>query len=78
MIEIPEIARVAGEVLAMIAGRSLVGRPVTAEHPAHFLRTDDRQQRAAAAIELTLLQSGQFLFEVRRPGLRQEKVSGRA
>jgi uncharacterized protein (TIGR02270 family) len=56
--------------------RYLVGKPISREHLQQVLRTGFQRQRAAAAIELALLQPGQPLFEVRSPGFRQQKLLG--
>ena len=56
--------------------RYLVGKPVSAEHLLQVLRTGYQRQRAAAALELAMLQPGQPLFEVRAPGFRQQKILG--
>ena len=56
--------------------RYLVGKPISREHLQQVLRTGFQRQRAAAAIELALLQPGQPLFEVRAPGFRQQKLLG--
>ncbi|MBU4263381.1 MAG: TIGR02270 family protein [Proteobacteria bacterium] len=56
--------------------RYLVGKPINREHLQQVVRTGFQRQRAAAAIELALLQPGQPLFEVRAPGFRQQKLLG--
>ncbi len=56
--------------------RYLVGKPITEEHLQDVLRTGYQRQRAAAAIELSMLQPGRPLFEVRAPGFRQKKWLG--
>ncbi|MEW6290757.1 MAG: TIGR02270 family protein [Thermodesulfobacteriota bacterium] len=56
--------------------RYLVGKPISPEHLQQVLRTGFQRQRAAAAIELALLQPGQPLFEVRAPGFRQQRLLG--
>jgi len=56
--------------------RYLVGKPVTPEHLQQVLRTGMQRQRAAAALELSILQPGLPLFEVRAPGFRQQKLLG--
>jgi hypothetical protein len=52
----------------------------TAANLWQVLQTGYQRQRAAAAIELTILQPGQALFEVRAPGFRQQRIlaSGRS
>jgi uncharacterized protein (TIGR02270 family) len=54
--------------------RHLLGKPVTADHLRHVLNTGRQRQRAAAALELAILQPGRPLFEVRAPGFRQIQV----
>ncbi len=56
--------------------RYLAGKPLSREHLQQVLRTGLQRQRAAAAIELALLQPGQPLFAVRAPGFRQQKLLG--
>lgn len=56
--------------------RYLAGKPISREHLQQVLRTGLQRQRAAAAIELALLQPGQPLFAVRAPGFRQQKLLG--
>ena len=60
--------------------RYLAGKPITADNLRQVLRTGLQRQRAAAVIELALLNPGQPLFEVRAPGYRQQKLllSGRS
>jgi uncharacterized protein (TIGR02270 family) len=60
--------------------RYLAGKPITANNLRQVLRTGYQRQRAAAAIELAMLNPGQPLFEVRAPGCRQQKLllSGRS
>lgn len=48
--------------------RHLLGRPIEAESLRRALRSGLQRQRAAAALELALLEPGQPLFEVRAPG----------
>jgi uncharacterized protein (TIGR02270 family) len=52
----------------------LLGKPVTADHLRHVLKTGRQRQRAAAALELAIMQPGRPLFEVRAPGFRQIQV----
>jgi uncharacterized protein (TIGR02270 family) len=56
--------------------RYLLGRPIEAEAIRLALKTGYQRQRAAAAIELAILNPGRPLFEVRAPGLRQQKLLG--
>jgi len=56
--------------------RYLAGKPISREHLQQVLRNGLQRQRAAAAIELALLQPGNPLFEVRAPGFRQRKLLG--
>lgn len=51
--------------------RYLLGQPVALEHVKNALRSAYQRQRAAAALELAVLQPGKPLFEVRAPGFRQ-------
>ena len=52
----------------------LFGQPISAEHLHKILRTGYQRQRAAAALELAILQPGQPLFEVRAPWSRQKQI----
>ncbi|MCK5509241.1 MAG: hypothetical protein KAI50_12075, partial [Desulfobacterales bacterium] len=54
----------------------LLGQPIFPEHLHKVLRTGFQRQRAAAALELAILQPGQPLFEVRAPGSRQKQILG--
>ena len=54
--------------------RHLVGKPITPEWCWQVLREGYQRQRAAAAIELAIMQPDQPLFEVRAPGFRQQKL----
>lgn len=56
--------------------RYLLGKPVTTEQLQQVLRSGRQRQRVAAALELTIMKSGQPLFEVRAPGLRQKQLLG--
>jgi uncharacterized protein (TIGR02270 family) len=56
--------------------RYLLGKPISVEQCQHVLRYGYQRQRAAAAIELAMLQPGQPLFEVRAPGFRQQQLLG--
>jgi uncharacterized protein (TIGR02270 family) len=53
--------------------RYLMGSAMSPESLQRVLRQGYQRQRAAAALELALLQKGQPLFEVRAPGFRQQK-----
>jgi uncharacterized protein (TIGR02270 family) len=54
--------------------RNLLGRPITEEYLWQVLKTGLQRQRAAAALELALMQPGRPLFNVRAPGFRQQEV----
>ena len=56
--------------------RYLLGKPISIEQSQHVLRYGYQRQRAAAAIELAMLQPGQPLFEVRALGFRQQQMLG--
>jgi uncharacterized protein (TIGR02270 family) len=56
--------------------RYLCGKPISEEQCQHVLRYGFQRQRAAAAIELAMLNPGQPLFEVRAPGFQQQKLLG--
>ncbi len=56
--------------------RHLLGKPITQEWLGEVLREGQQRQRAAAALELALLNPGEPLFEVRAPGLRQQQALG--
>jgi uncharacterized protein (TIGR02270 family) len=51
--------------------RHLLGRPIDKESLRHALKNGYQRQRAAAALELAILNPGRPLFEVRAPGRRQ-------
>lgn len=51
--------------------RHLLGKPMTPESLHEALTSGRQRQRAAAALELSLLQPGRPLFDVRAPGFRQ-------
>jgi len=53
--------------------RYLLGKPIRAEWLTEVLKTGRQRQRAAAALELAILQPGKPLFEVRAPGFRQQQ-----
>ena len=50
----------------------LVGKPITLEWLAEVLKSGRQRQRAAAALELAILQPGKPLFNVCAPGFRQQ------
>ncbi|NUO82425.1 hypothetical protein HUU05_20310, partial [candidate division KSB1 bacterium] len=50
------------------------GLTITPERLQQVLRNGFQRQRAAAALELAMRQSGQPLFEVRAPGFRQKQI----
>jgi len=54
----------------------LLGQPIFPEPLNKVIRTGFQRQRAAAALELAILQPGQPLFEVRAPGFRQKQILG--
>jgi hypothetical protein len=54
--------------------RHLLGKPITADWMQQVLRIGRQRQRAAAALELAIMQPGQPLFEVRAPGFRQQEL----
>lgn len=56
--------------------RYLVGQSISPENLQQVLRTGFQRQRAAAALELSIMKPGQPLFEVRAPGFRQKKLLG--
>ena len=56
--------------------RYLCGKPITEEQCQHVLRYGYQRQRAAAAIELAMMNPGQPLFNVEAPGFRQQKLLG--
>ncbi len=51
--------------------RYLLGKPVSADHLQHILRTGRQRERSSAATELAILEPGWPLFEVRAPAFRQ-------
>ncbi|NMC72890.1 MAG: TIGR02270 family protein [Geobacteraceae bacterium] len=51
--------------------RHFLGCRVSGEHLRQVLRTGCQRQRAAAALELAILEPGRPLFEVKAPGFRQ-------
>lgn len=53
--------------------RHLLGRPIDKEALRHALKNGYQRQRAAAALELAILNPGRPLFEVRAPGRRQQR-----
>jgi uncharacterized protein (TIGR02270 family) len=54
--------------------RYLLGKPITVEWCQQVLREGKQRQRAASAIELSMLNPGAPLFEVRAPGFRQKQI----
>jgi len=56
--------------------RYLFGKAIIEEQCQHVLRHAYQRQRAAAAIELAIMNPGQPLFEIRAPGFRQQRLLG--
>jgi uncharacterized protein (TIGR02270 family) len=56
--------------------RYLLGKPATADWMERVLRIGRQRQRAAAALELAILQPGRPLFNVKAPGFRQQQALG--
>jgi uncharacterized protein (TIGR02270 family) len=56
--------------------RYLLGKPITAEHLQYVLKYGRQRQRAAAALEIMILQPGNPLFEVRAPANQQMQSLG--
>jgi uncharacterized protein (TIGR02270 family) len=56
--------------------RYLCGQPMTIESLNQVLRTGRQRQRTAAAIELSMRQPGQPLFNTSAPGFRQQALLG--
>jgi uncharacterized protein (TIGR02270 family) len=56
--------------------RHLLGKPITIDWMQQVLRIGRQRQRAAAALELGIMQPGTPLFEVRAPGWRQQQLLG--
>jgi uncharacterized protein (TIGR02270 family) len=54
--------------------RYLLGQPISTESLRLALKNGYQRQRAAAALELTILKPGRPLFEVRAPGFRQQQL----
>jgi len=54
--------------------RYLLGKPIVIEWMHQVLRSGGQRQRAAAALELAILQPGEPMFEVRAPGFRQQEM----
>jgi len=52
--------------------------PVSLDRALEVLRTGWQRQRIAAATELAMIKPGQILFEVRAPGIVQQRLLGRA
>ena len=57
--------------------RYLLGQPISEGTLAHALRNGQQRQRAAAALERGIQQPDHPLFEVRAPGLRQQRILDR-
>ncbi|MRR06244.1 MAG: TIGR02270 family protein [Deltaproteobacteria bacterium] len=53
--------------------RYLLGKTISGQHLRHVLETGRQRQRAAAALELAMLEPGRPLFEVKAPGGRQRE-----
>ena len=51
--------------------RHLLGKPLSVNHLQQVLKTGLQRQRAAAALELAIMQPGKPLFNVQAPGFRQ-------
>jgi uncharacterized protein (TIGR02270 family) len=56
--------------------RYLLGQPIAIDSIRQALQTGKQRQRAAAAIELAILNPGHPLFEVRAPAGRQKRLLG--
>lgn len=56
--------------------RYLCGKLVSPEQCGYVLKHSYQRQRAAAALELVLMKTGQPLFELRAPGFLQQRVLG--
>jgi uncharacterized protein (TIGR02270 family) len=54
--------------------RYLLGRPITPDHCLHVLINGNQRQRAAAALELALIQTGMPLFAVHAPAAEQQEL----
>ncbi|MDG4552915.1 MAG: TIGR02270 family protein [Candidatus Competibacter sp.] len=54
--------------------RYLLGRPITPDHCLHVLVNGYQRQRAAAALELALIQTGMPLFAVHSPAAEQQNL----
>jgi uncharacterized protein (TIGR02270 family) len=54
--------------------RYLAGKLITEDSCVNVLKTGYQRQRAAAALELAIIQPNQPLFEVRAPAVRQKKL----
>ena len=57
-----------------VGTRHLLGRPIAPDWLQNVLSSGFQRQRAAAALELSLLKQGTPLFEVRAPAMRQQKL----
>ena len=56
--------------------RYLLGKPINPDSLREVLRVGRQRQRAAAAMELAMLNPGEALFEVRAPAVRQRRLLG--
>jgi uncharacterized protein (TIGR02270 family) len=56
--------------------RCLLGKPLGEDWLQQVLRVGRQRQRAAAALELAMLNPGQPLFNVKAPGFRQQRLLG--
>ncbi len=56
--------------------RYLIGKPITVDWMQQALRNGMQRQRAAAALELAILQPGTPLFNASAPGFRQQQLLG--
>jgi uncharacterized protein (TIGR02270 family) len=56
--------------------RYLCGETISAKQCQHVLRYGFQRQRAASAIELSMMKPGQPLFNVKAPGFRQQELLG--
>ena len=56
--------------------RYLCGEPISEKQCKHVLRYGYQRQRAASAIELSMMKPGQPVFNVNAPGFRQQELLG--
>ncbi len=54
--------------------RYLLGKPLTLDWLEQVLRKGRQRQRVSAALELSILQPGRALFNVKAPGFRQQRL----